>query len=195
MSDSNLTEKMSETITTAFKKTKLFEKIGKIEFYVGSFIIISSIFTLTNMYMNYSNMNKIKHIEKKIEGSENKLKHNIEINRMENSLCNHKIVKYLKHIKSDLDDTQQKIMEKIMEINMLFQISKKELISIGTSMSDLPKVRSIDSIDGWNDSNNEVENIKEMEDFKVLEDNELLNECYDSIPLNNLKKNTSSWFI
>lgn len=201
MSDSNLTEKMSETITTAFKKTKLFEKIGKIEFYVGSFIIISSIFTLTTMYMNYSNMSKIKHIEKKIEGSENKLKHNIEINRMQNSLSNHKIVKYLKHIKSDLDDTQEKVMEKIMEINMLFQISKKELISTATSMSDLPKVRSLDSIDDWKDDINkkdnidELENIKAMEDFKVLEDNELLNECYDSIPLNNLKKNTSGWFI
>ena len=33
------------------------------------------------------------------------------------------------------------------------------------------------------------------ENIKEFEDNELLNECYDSIPLNNLKKNTSGWFI
>lgn len=191
----NLTEKMSGTITTAFKKTKLFEKIGKIEFYVGSFIIISSIFTLTTMYINYSNMNKIKNIERKIEGSENKLKHNIEINRIQNSLSNHKIVKYLKHIKSDLDDTQEKVMEKIIEINMLLQNSQKELISKATSMSDLSQVQSIDSIDDLEENINKEENIKELEDFKELEDNELLNECYDSIPLNNLKKNTSGWFI
>lgn len=203
MSDynANFTEKMSGTMTSAFKKTKLFEKIGKIELYIGSFFIISSIFTLTTMYMNYSNMNKIKNIERKIEGSENKLKHNIEINRMQNSLSNHKIVKYLKHIKSELDDTQQKVMEKIMEINMLLQNSQKELISTGTSMSDISQIKSIDSIDGLEENTNKEENnndlkeFKELKEFKDLEDDELLNECYDSIPLNNLKKNTSGWFI
>jgi F0F1-type ATP synthase alpha subunit len=140
-------------------------------------------------------MNKIKNIERKIEGSENKLKHNIEINRMQNSLCNYKIVKYLKHIKSELDDTQQKVMEKIMEINMLLQNSKKELISTSTSMLDLSQVKSIISIDGWEENINKEENINEVENIKEFEDNELLNECYDSIPLNNLKKNTSGWFI
>jgi len=197
MSDynSNMTEKMSGTITTAFKKTKLFEKIGKIELYIGSFFIISSIFTLTTMYMNYFNMNKIKNIERKIEGSENKLKHNIEINRIQNSLSNHKIVRYLKHIKSELDDTQQKVMEKIMEINMLLQNSQKELISTGTSMSDISQIKSIDSIDGLEENTNKEENNSDLKEFKDLEDDELLNECYDSIPLNNLKKNTSGWFI
>ena len=42
MSDNNLTEKISETITNAFKKTKVFEKIGKIEIYIGSNSITSS---------------------------------------------------------------------------------------------------------------------------------------------------------
>ena len=75
MSDNNLTEKISETITNAFKKTKVFEKIGKIEIYIGSFILVSSIISLTSFYMHYSNTSKIKRLEDKIEGTENVLKH------------------------------------------------------------------------------------------------------------------------
>jgi len=52
MSDNNLTEKISETITNAFKKTKVFEKIGKIEIYIGSFIAVSTIISLTSFYMH-----------------------------------------------------------------------------------------------------------------------------------------------
>jgi hypothetical protein len=197
----NLTQKISETITNAFKKTKIFEKIGKIEKYVVSFIIVSSIFTLTGIYMNYSNTDKIKKLEEKIEGSENVLKHDIEINRIQNSICNHTIVKYLKDLKTISLDTQEQVIQNIMEIKMLLQNSKKEVISRGTSMSSLSQVKSIDSIDGWKDNMNDcehindLENINELENINDLEDNELLNECYDSIPLNNLKKNTSSWFI
>jgi hypothetical protein len=203
MSDLNpkLTQKISETITNAFKKTKIFEKIGKIEKYVVSFIIVSSIFTLTGIYMNYYNTDKIKNLEEKIEGSENVLKHDIEINRVQNSICNHTIVKYLKDLKTISLDTQEQVIQNIMEIKMLLQNSKKEVISRGTSMSSLSQVKSIDSIDGWKDNTNDCENINELENMNDLEnindleDDELLNECYDSIPLNNLKKNTSSWFI
>jgi len=203
----NLTQKISETITHAFKKTKVFEKIGKLEIYIGSFILVSSIISLTSIYMNYCNMDKLKRLQEQIEGSENVVKHNIEINRIQNSVCNHTIVKYLKDLKSISLDTQEKVLKKIMEINMLLQNSKKEVISQGTSMSLLSQFKSIDSIDGWNDNNLEnmreeenmredVENTKEkMENMREEEDDELLNECYDSIPLNNLKKNTSSWFI
>lgn len=190
----NLTQKISETITHAFKKTKVFEKIGKLEIYIGSFIVVSSIISLTSIYMNYCNMDKLKRLQEQIEGSENVVKHNIEINRLQNSLCNHNIVKYLKDITSISIATQEKVIKKIMEINILIQNSKKEVISQGTSMSLLSQVKSIDSIDGWND-NNDMENTREEENIMEKEDDELLNECYDSIPLNNLKKNTSSWFI
>ena len=49
MSDynSNMTEKMSGTITSAFKKTKLFEKIGKIELYRVVF------YYFIHFYFNY----------------------------------------------------------------------------------------------------------------------------------------------
>jgi hypothetical protein len=104
-------------------------------------------------------------------------------------------------------DTQEQVIKNIMEIKMLLQNSKKEVISIATSISSLTQVESIDKIndrkDNMNDcekmdeceTKNEHDSINELENINDLEDNELLNECYDSIPLNNLKKNTSSWFI
>lgn len=185
----NLTEKITETITNAFKKTKVFEKLGKIEIYIGSFIVVSSIISLTSIYMQYSNMEKIKRLEDKIEGSKNVLKQNIELNQHINLLCYRKIVK---HIKDGIDvsvDTQKKMIEKIMDVKLLLENSKRELVSETTSMTDFNSVKSIDSIDGWKDNIIKQENVKEMED------DELLNECYDSIPLNNLKKNTTSWLI
>jgi hypothetical protein len=191
MSDinSNLTEKISETITNAFKKTKVFEKIGKIEIYIGSFIVISSIISLTSIYMNYCNMDRIKKFEDKIEGCENILKHNIEINRLKNALHHHKIIKNIKDGITISNDAQEKIIEKIMDMNLLLQNSKRQLISQATSMTALSPFKSIASNDEWK------ENVIHGEDIKDMEDDELLNECYDSIPLNNLKKKTNSWLI
>ena len=192
MSDNNLTEKISETITNAFKKTKVFEKIGKIEIYIGSFIVVSTIISLTNMYINYCNMDRIKCIEDKIEGTENVLKHNIEINRLQNSLCNHKIINHIKEGTDISVYSYQTVIEKIMNMKLLLQNSKKDVISTTTSISDLSPIKtfkSIDSIDGWKND------VIHQEDIKDMEDDELLNECYDSIPLNNLKKNTNSWLI
>lgn len=185
MSDNNLTEKISETITNAFKKTKVFEKIGKIEIYIGSFIAVSTIISLTTLYINYFNIDRIKLLEDKLEGTENVLKHNIEINRQQNALCHHKIVKHIKDSKAILIDTENKIID----VKLLLQNPKKDLVSETTSMSGFSSFKSIDSINGWK------QHIIKQEDVKEMEDDELMNECYDSIPLNNLKKNTNSWLI
>jgi len=190
MSDSNLIEKLSETITNTLKKTEVFEKIGKIEFYIGSFVILSSIIGLTNIYMNYHTTNKIKQLEEKLEGSENVLKYNIEINRKQLAICYNKIIEQLKNETSASIDTQQKITEKLMEIKVLMQNSKKDVISASTSVTSFSPIKSVNSMDDWK------HNIIEQEEFKKCEDDELINECYDSIPLNNLKKNTGlSWLF
>jgi hypothetical protein len=39
MSDSNLSDKIAESITNILKKTKVFEKIDEIQFYIGSFFL------------------------------------------------------------------------------------------------------------------------------------------------------------
>jgi hypothetical protein len=106
---SNLTENLSEIISNAIRNTKVFEKIEKIEFYIGSFVIMSTIVGLTNIYMNYNNSNKIKELEEKLEGIENVLKYNIEINKKQNKICYDNIIEQLKNEISDSIDVQRKL--------------------------------------------------------------------------------------
>ena len=184
MSDSNITEKLSETLTNAFKKTEVFEKMEKIQFYFSSFVIISSIIGLTSIYINYCNLDKIKNLEDKINGSENVLKYNIEINRKQNQIIYNKLIDQLKN--------EVKVSSKLIdEINKLHN-SRPEVVSATTSMSSFSPLKIIlpDEKDDWNN------HIVYQQDIKEIQDNELLNECYDSIPMNNIKKNTAlSWIF
>lgn len=177
MSDSNLTDKISETITNVFKKTQVFEKMEKIQFYVNSFVIISSVVGLTSIYINYYHLDKIKRLEEKIQGSENVLKYNIEINRKQFQIVYNKLIEQLKN---EVELTS-KLFNQLKET----QIYKPEMISASTSISSFSPVKIILPIenDDWNNNN-------------IMEDDELMNECYDSIPLNNLKKTTGlSWLF
>lgn len=183
MSDSNLTDKISETITNVFKKTEVFEKMEKIQFYFSSFFIISSIIGLTSIYINYCNLDKIKQLEEQIKGSENVLKYNIEINQKQNRIIYNKFIELLKN---EAENTSKLIDE----INDL-QNSRPEVVSATTSMSSFSPLKIIlpEKKDDWN--NDIIE-----QEIKEIQDNELLNECYDSIPMNNIKKQTAlSWLF
>ena len=186
MAKTDLSENLSDMVTKALKK-EVFEKILKIEFYVGSFVLISSVMGLTCIYMNFSNSNNIDTIKQDIDGSERVLKYNIEINRKQNSL-------QYDNLKSDFFMLNKKVSELIEQhqsmINQLEEIKsiKKpeeymicNRISTSTSMSSFSPIKITNTI---------------FEDVRDNEYDELLNECYDTIPLNNLKKNTGlSWIF
>jgi len=177
MSDSNLRDKISETIINVFKKTEVFEKIGKMEkiqFYVNSFLIVSSIIGLTNIYINYCNIDKIENLEEKIKECENNLKCNIKINRKQNQIIYNNLINELKN---EVELTS-KLFNEIKELKLY----KPEMISASTSISTFSPLKIILPPEN-NDCDNHIMH-------KEIEDNELLNESYDSIPMNNLKKNT-----
>ena len=168
MSNPNLTDKFVENINNAFKKTKIFEKMETTYFCINSFIVISSIIGLTSIYINYYNLDKIKRLEEKI-------KDNIEINQKQNQTIINKLVEQAKNA-----DISYKLIDKITEI----QHFKPEMISASTSISSFSQNLPPENHDIYviNNKNND--------------DDELINECYDSIPLNNLKKNTGlNWFL
>ena len=168
MSDPNLTDKLVENINNAFKKTKIFEKMETTYFCINSFIVISSIIGLTSIYINYYNLDKIKHLEEKI-------KDNIEINQKQNQTIINKLVEQAKNA-----DISYKLIDKIIEI----QHFKPEMISASTSISSFSQNLPPENHDIY------------VIDKKNNDDDELINECYDSIPLNNLKKNTGlNWFL
>jgi hypothetical protein len=181
MSDSNLTDKISETITNVFKKTQIFEKTEKIKIYINLFMIISSVIGLTSIYINYNNLSKIKILEEKIKQSENVLIYNIEFNRNQNQIIYKRLIEQFK-IELGISS---KLIDKIKELQHL----KPEMLSASTSISSFSPLRINLP------SENEVWNL-EKNTINELDDNELINECYDSIPLNNLKKITGlNWLF
>lgn len=197
MSQTNLSDKISETITNVFKKTQLFEKIEKMEFYIRTFVVISSIISLSSIYINYYNTDKIKRLEEKIQGSENIIKYNIEINRKQNEIIYNKLIE---EVKNELEKSS-----KLINIINEKQNFKPEMLSVTTSISSLSleidylikdNNENNDHLDDDND-NNENNDDLDYDDLDYDDDDdELINECYDAIPLNNLKKNISlNWFL
>lgn len=175
MSDLNLTNKISDTITNIFKK------IENTKFYIGSFTIVSSIIGLTGIYINYCNLYKIKTLEKQIKCSENVVKYNIEINRKQYQMIYNKLIEQLKN--------ELQLSRNFLEQNVKFQYSKPETLS--TTKIPFSPVKFVLPSENNNLSNNSNTNSNNSDDYYDLE-----NECYDSIPMNNLKKNTGlNWFF
>ena len=183
MTEIVLTEKLYESIVNKAKKTELFEKLCNFKFYINSFLIITSVIGVTSICMNILTRVDISDTKKDIKKSENTLKYELEINDKRNS------INYIQ-LKLDINKQlsllleNQKIIIKQLEEAKLINNSEENRLPINT-FSPI-KFSTILN-----------ENYKENDIKKSDEDyDELLNECYDTMPLNNLKKNTGiSWFF
>lgn len=141
MSELKIAEKLADSFVDVFKKTKLFEKIDKIHFYIGSFVLFTSIISITGFAIHYSNTTKINE--------------NIQI----------------------LNNNKREIIDKInnLEDKIIKKIESQEI-----------KVKSSLSMDNNQiNINDQKKNINDTDN-----DDELINDCYDYIPLNNIKKVT-----
>jgi hypothetical protein len=194
MSESNLTEKISDTITNVIKKTKFFEKLQNIEFYFTSFVMVSSVVGITGLVIHYYNANEIKKNQEEINNlRQDIITYNIDMITTIKQLC----------VEEKFDNLEKKILKSIEnQLITLNEIKNLPLLSVGkidklsrsTSVSSIflesipQKVSSINSDEGWH--------ISEEEKNKC-EDNDLLNDCYDTMPLSNVKKVTGikGWFI
>jgi len=202
MSDSNLTEKITDSITNVMKKTKVFDELKNIQFYFGSFVLVSSIVGITSVVIHYFNAK------------------NIEKNQKDISILREDIITYNKNIlltiKQLYNEDKFVNLEKILEnhFNILNEIKNLPLLSIGkidklsrsTSVSSIvldsppKKVFSINSDEGWHIEHKEQENKEQgnkEQKNKEQEQYDFFNECYDNIPLSNVKKVTGikNWFV
>ena len=197
MSEITITDKISETITNAFKKSKIFEKIEKFEMYFGSFLLITSIVGITTISINMLARQDIINIKENIEGNENVLKYHIDVNRKRNLIEHCSLKSEILMLNNQLLlllENQEKIISLLEDIKIIknsdehrlsINISKIDCISASTSMNTFSPIK-IPLLD----KNNITDDVKDQEY------DELLNECYDAIPLNNLKKTTGlSWLF
>ncbi len=198
MSDINITDKISETITNTLKKTEVFEKIGKIQFYINSFLIVTIFFGVTTISINMLTRFDIGNMKEELEGNENILKYHIDINRKRNLIehCGLKSeILILNKQMALLLENQEKIISQLEDIKLIknseehrlsINISKIDCMSASTSMNTFSPIKIPLLLDT---------NIID-DDIKDNEYDELLNECYDTIPLNNFKKTTGlSWLF
>ena len=126
-------------------------------------------------------------IKEELEGNENVLKYHIDINRKRNLIehCNLKSeILIINKQMSLLLENQEKIISLLEDIKIIknsdehrlsINISKIDCISASTSMNTFSPIK-IPLLD----KNNITDDVKDQEY------DELLNECYDAIPLNNL---------
>ena len=135
MSDTKLTDKISEAITSIIKKTIIFEKSEKMK---GIFIGIAfcssilSICTIYNSYITINIQNKVNKLDEKLNKLDKKLNNldNLLINNVEKNnlfaleLCNN--IKEIKEIKNYISE--------IIEISKIIEIS--EISSTTSSITE-----------------------------------------------------------
>jgi hypothetical protein len=177
MSEQNISEKISDTITSVIKKTNIFEKLDNmkdlIKISTGFFIVTATI-TIINYYYikqielkNDEQVELIKHINKEL------------IKNINDNSSNH--FKLYQGLQTKIDILLEINTDIQNQNNKLLQKCEKKYVSELTSMSDFQKY-SNPSMFQNNDTCDEV-------------DNELLHECYDILPCNNITKVTSAHFF
>lgn len=209
MGDSYIGDKLPETIANFLKRSKVIEKIDKMKFYITSFVILSSFLGITNFFINYSNSQRITLLEKQKENI-------IETIENHNNECVNRVINRIDELEKTLLDNQKKIhiilferqdklfeqQEKILNnIDLLSQKKKIEIINVSTSTSfetlnTIDKLNPVEKLTPVDKLNKSPDPILKSKENKDEEDNELINECYDYIPLNNIKKTTGlNWIF
>ncbi len=188
MTESNL---ISDAISDVFKKTKVFEKIQNFEFYVGSFVFISSIIGISGIAINYYNnqvinekLSKLNRLLENNSRETNKTlakyydlsdKHHNEILKI--AYNNGDKIMEIRNEYIMLFDRQQNIIREILNLPLLNEnCISRELSNLSQLIEDTPEKKP------------EII-VQETKEISVEED-ELVDECYDSIPLSNAKKVT-----
>ena len=171
MTDTFIHDKMYEIFDSVIKKTHIFDKITELKKLNHGFIFFSTITStfliLNSLYINY-NLNikysKLKNKAEEINVIHNKLNEMIEINK--------------------------NIILLVKENQNLIQnnLNKENLYSINSTISS----GSLYYNNNFNSSEtiNQTFNEENEENNTKNSDDELLSECYDNIPCNNIKKVT-----
>jgi hypothetical protein len=158
---------------------------------VGAFTLFTSVIGITNIAINYSNINSTNENTKLLRENILNISQSIEMKQ-------YNFDKKIIHLESKFNkllEIQQDYFDEIIDLH----IERKNYISKSTSISSLS-----DDIDKnllqtnehhikYEETTSDEENEEECID---KDDDELLNECYDSLPLHNFKKNTAlNWLF
>jgi hypothetical protein len=194
----NVNKTISNSITTLFKKSQLYDKAYNIKYTLGIYLLIPFTGTIIFGYLGYIKLmyqnkqikNELKELNDLNCESSNKVNDNIEI-------LNNKIDFLEKELKEQLEK-QTTLLTTIRELHLL-NISRENHYSERSPNMSIFMEDSTSKPVIYSKQEN-IANIANIENFDIEpmkknntendEDIELLSECYDSIPLNNSKKIT-----
>ena len=175
MTDSYLNDKMFDIFDSVIKKTHIFDKILELKKLNNGFIFFSTITStfliLNSLYINYTLNVEYCNLKSKIG----------EIDIMHNKINN--MVEMNKNMMILVKENQNLIQSNLNKVN---------LYSINSSLSSgsLYNNNNFNSSQSINQISNEETKETEEINKKNNDDHELLSECYDNIPCNNIKKVT-----
>ena len=182
MTETNINEKIVETISNILKKTKVFEKLNRIEFYAFSFVTVTSIYGIVNLFFNNYRYNRnITYNEKHKTNYENIIKNynTLSVSILKyNKLLEERIHNLDQKIVSLIQNQQQKIDDysNLPICNIMISDEKnKEPILTETNISDITNVY-----------NNENKTVYETDEEYI----DLVDNSYSSLPCVNGNKLT-----
>ena len=143
MSDSNLSDKIAESITNILKKTKVFEKIDEIQFYIGSFFLISSIYFTGNIVSKYYITKKQFNNNKTMIADIKDLKNNYILLHDDIKILHNKITELEIRLTTSLED------HNVLNIEKIDMISASTSLSSFTLDSSPKEVYTKNSDDDW----------------------------------------------
>ena len=195
MSDPNFPDKLSECINNFLKKPDVFNKIEKVQFYIGSFVLISSIIGITGILINYSNSNEINKLNKKIKDTELSIKDNLTLSRtLILNLTENKINQLKDKMYNLFEDNINSLYEiqnslNIIENLTIMKIVKKDTISVSSSVQSFVSESELTSdTEIGSESESESETDLEIPDKSIISNREEStyddDEIYKNIPTN-----------
>jgi hypothetical protein len=204
--EQNFSEKISENIIEILKKSSFYDKISRLTnkanktiYGVGGFCLIVTFFTVINYNKTKNTIQFIeKHISNISECSYDKNKNDEIISyRIDNIEKN---VDIISNDISEINFQLKNLLEKFVYIHM----QPKRLIETSTSTDSLDFLTLENSCrENFQDKSiqtEEIDNTKKEEIFtdckNIIDDeyNDIMNECYDIIPCNNVKKYVNNNF-
>ena len=147
--------------------------------------------------MNYSNNKEISTAKELLQENENIIKYTIEMNRKRNLIEHCKIkseILILGNQLLEIIENQKKITRQLEDLKTgVNEFKTNDGLNLSAESENAP----MSVMSSIRVPNLVIEcKLDTAEDAKDEEYDELLNECYDAIPLNNIKKNTGlSWIF
>jgi len=149
---------------------------------VGALVLVTLTMCVLQFRVSRSQSVQIQRLEDALEDAKNTLLLTIDI-------CHQQQQLYHKTIAEQLTDQHAHTTEQLTELKQLWTKHQKTDHTVNT-FSPIQPFRGMD------EAKSTVVEHEIVAIANIHEDDELINECYDSIPLNNVKKNTSiTWLF